>query len=248
MKRMNLSKYPNGSAPISRSAFTLIEMLVVVTIVLLLLGLTAGAVSRATLSAQRTQCMSNMRQIGAAILMYATENRGALPETRHSQHDAEQAWIYLLAPFLSNMDEIRISPADPLGAERLRRGSTSYLLNDVVFGPSHDVFGRPIPNAVRGLTDLPQPTRTLFSVIASDNVPTGPTNDHAHVTQWTTWPRFLRDVEADRFRQGNRSADRTRGDANYLFGDGSVQNLRASVLKTSIESGTNPGLPGQAPR
>jgi prepilin-type N-terminal cleavage/methylation domain-containing protein/prepilin-type processing-associated H-X9-DG protein len=231
----------------SRSAFTLIEMLVVVTIILMLMGLTAGAVSRAMRSAQRTKCMSNMRQIGTAILTYATENRGRLPPTRHSA-SADEAWITVLAPFLGNMDEIRISPADPRGAERLRRGGTSYLANDIIFDPLTDPFGNVLPGAILGLTDLTNPTQTMLAFIASDNRGTGATNDHTHARQWSNWVRFLSDVEADRFRQGGRSSDRTRGDANYLYADGGVQNLRASVMRDWINAGNNPGEPGQAPR
>jgi len=236
---------PSKSA--SRSAFTLIEMLVVVTIILLLMGLTVGGVSRAVRSAQRTQCMSNMRQIGLAILTYATEHRGNLPPTRHSA-GADQAWITVLAPYLGDMDQIRISPADPKGAERLRRGGTSYIVNDIIFDPLTDPFDNPLPGGIRGLSDITNPTRTLLAFNISDNRGTGATNDHTHARQWTSWVRFLSDVEPDRFRAGNRSADRTRGDANYLYADGGVANLRASVMKDWIEAGNNPAEPGQAPR
>lgn len=239
------SSYRGGS--IRRGGFTLIEMLVVVTIILLLMGLTAGGVSRALLSARRTQCMSNMRQIGLGILTYATEHRGRLPPTRHSA-SADEAWITVLAPYLGDMDQIRISPADPNGAERLRRGGTSYIVNDIVFDPLTDPFGNLMPGAIRGLTDLTDPTRTLLAFVVSDNRGTGATNDHTHARQWTNWVRFLSDVEADRFRRGNRSSDRTRGDSNYLYADGGVQNLRAPVMKEWIEAGNNPGEPGKAPR
>ncbi len=241
------SSYRGGS--IRRGGFTLIEMLVVVTIILLLMGLTAGGVSRALLSARRTQCMSNMRQIGLGILTYATEHRGRLPPTRHATgQNEEESWIFLLASYLGNMDQIRISPADPNGAERLRRGGTSYIVNDILFDTQTDDFGNVLGSNINGLFDIPNPTRTMMAFIVSDNTGTGATNDHTHTNEWTNWVRFLSDVEADRFRRGNRSSDRTRGDSNYLYADGGVQNLRASVMKEWIEAGNNPGEPGKAPR
>ncbi|MGL6226064.1 MAG: DUF1559 domain-containing protein [Thermoguttaceae bacterium] len=52
------------------SGFTLIELVVVISIVTLLLGLLLPAVFAARNSARRIQCMSNMRRIGVAIHQY----------------------------------------------------------------------------------------------------------------------------------------------------------------------------------
>jgi prepilin-type N-terminal cleavage/methylation domain-containing protein len=62
-----------------RSGFTLIEMLVVVAILALLAVLIVPSVSRSIASSRNVQCMNNLRQVGAAILMYAGENQGRLP-------------------------------------------------------------------------------------------------------------------------------------------------------------------------
>ena len=59
-----------------RKGFTLIELLVVMVIIALLIGLLLPALSRAKEEARKTQCRSNMRQIGLAMTMYANDNGG----------------------------------------------------------------------------------------------------------------------------------------------------------------------------
>lgn len=230
-----------------QKGFTLIEMLVVIAIIALLASMIVPAVSSALTRAQQTACMSNMRQIGQALMIYALENNENLPPTRHTAA-AGESWITLLSPYLGDMDRIRICPADPRGRERLERGGTSYIVNDLIFDPRTDPFGQVQAGTIASLNRIDSPTRTMLAFVISDNRGTGATNDHTHAGQWTVWPRFLADVEADRFRRGGRHASRTRGSSNYLYADGGVANLRASVLKDWIEDGNNPGEVNNAPR
>src|ERR1051325_9164018 len=61
--------------PMRVHGFTIIELLVVVTLIALLLALLAPALDRAVEAAQRVVCAGNLRVVNAGSIQYAQENR-----------------------------------------------------------------------------------------------------------------------------------------------------------------------------
>jgi prepilin-type N-terminal cleavage/methylation domain-containing protein/prepilin-type processing-associated H-X9-DG protein len=59
-----------------REGFTLVEMMIVITIIVLLVSLLLPALRVARQQAQRVVCMSNMRQVTQAFISYATDHEG----------------------------------------------------------------------------------------------------------------------------------------------------------------------------
>jgi len=64
-----------------KRGFTLIEMLVVISIIGILAGLLMPVVSQTRSYAHKTTCLNNLRQIGMALEMYLSDNDGRLPLT-----------------------------------------------------------------------------------------------------------------------------------------------------------------------
>src|SRR4051794_32406035 len=62
-----------------RWGFTLVELLVVIGIISVLIGILLPALGKVQKSARKTKCMSNERQLVAAIMMYTQENKGCFP-------------------------------------------------------------------------------------------------------------------------------------------------------------------------
>lgn len=62
-----------------QKAFTLIELLIVISIIALLAGLMLPVYNGVVRKAQRTKILSNAKQIGLALKLYASDNDGSFP-------------------------------------------------------------------------------------------------------------------------------------------------------------------------
>jgi prepilin-type N-terminal cleavage/methylation domain-containing protein/prepilin-type processing-associated H-X9-DG protein len=77
-----------------RFAFTLVELLVVVAIIGILIAILLPVLSRARESANRAKCLSNVRQIGLALLAYTGENRGWFPGASMGLYRRPHDWLH----------------------------------------------------------------------------------------------------------------------------------------------------------
>ena len=79
-------------------ALTLVELLVVISIIGLLAGLAIPAINGGLKSAKAGACLSNLHQIGVATMAYAADNSFKLPDAGSGTSDM---WATKLATFIS---------------------------------------------------------------------------------------------------------------------------------------------------
>jgi prepilin-type N-terminal cleavage/methylation domain-containing protein/prepilin-type processing-associated H-X9-DG protein len=101
------SHRPTRVAPsLPRRGFTLIELLVVIAIIAILAAILFPVFAHAREKARQTSCLSNLKQLGSGMAMYAQDSDGLFPPAvAHPTRDRDyyqMSWMHLLEPYTKN--------------------------------------------------------------------------------------------------------------------------------------------------
>jgi prepilin-type processing-associated H-X9-DG protein len=217
-----------------RTAITLVELLVVISIIGVLVALLLPAIQAARASARAASCKNNLRQIGLSILQFCDLNDGEFPEWWHAKHNEKDAegihsWIYTLAPYLENVDAIRVCPEDDLAAERLEKKATSYLINDYL-------ARKEMADAKHNLRQIETTSRTIALFEINENKSATPSNEHVHASLWFA-PYYVQHGEVLYQIQSEVQIDQHQQTAHYLYLDGHVAAISVAQIAQWVDEG-----------
>ena len=147
-----------------KRGFTLIELLVVIAIIAILAAILFPVFARAREKARQSSCLSNVKQIGTGLLMYAQDYDEVLPAISF----AAVQWNTLLQPYVMN---------SVTGTT-----TTSSVMSALPLSP---------PSRWRRYSSLPRPcgawTREILRSAAASSRAARPIRPPSDITAVPTW-------------------------------------------------------------
>lgn len=229
-----------------RRGFTLVELLVVIAMVAVLAAMLLPVLSRARESARKAACQSNLRQIGTAFRLYASDYDELYPCNGDRNLWMGRNWRVVLQSYLPGgrmqslppgypqpvqvqHSDVLLCPSDERAVQVWER--TSYAYSAAFFHTPEQINslasilqGSSCANwqaIVRGIQSLPTVPQSEASVVFPAQ--------KALSAEWlSNHDKFSGDC-------GFWSWD---GSANYLFADGHVKFLRRRQIRPAVD-----GLP-----
>lgn len=109
-----------------RRGFTLIELLVVIAIIAILAAILFPVFAKAREKARQSSCLSNLKQIGLAVMSYVQDYDEVLPPP-FNDVVARRRWHEMISPYMKN-DQIRFCPSHS-GVNKASIDASSYATN-----------------------------------------------------------------------------------------------------------------------
>ena len=91
-----------------RRAFTLIELLVVIAIIAILAAILFPVFAQAKAAAKQSVCLSNNKQLGAAMMLYLNDNNDLFPSSVNS----DALWMFWIGSYVSKPPKNWDKPKD----------------------------------------------------------------------------------------------------------------------------------------
>lgn len=156
-------------------AFTLIELLVVIAIIAILAAILFPVFAQAKEAAKKTTCISNAKQLGLAIMMYATDNEAYPMHSSPNTMSPRMRWADYIYPYVKN-EQLFAEPTAPkeyIDKPFAHNPSAlwgGYGYNYQYLGNSRELVGYSLPfTATDGEIEYPANTIAVADTIGGRN-------------------------------------------------------------------------------
>jgi len=239
----------------TRRAFTLVELLVVIGIIALLIAVLLPSLIKSRKQAQSVACMSNMRQIGLALVMFQQEHQGYLPKAWYNSRPFTKpvasdvdvnlesgsggndwgyrypmlGFDYVLVKYIKGNREVFRCPSDIDGPIR---GDVFDAIANQPDDPKSDNIPASYrlnmsnyPNKAWDTIRTSQLSKRSSQAIEIVEGTKGQTQGFAPWHHVATWETGSNGRVSPNFK-GNVAWDRHPNGSNYVFADGHVEHLK----------------------
>jgi prepilin-type N-terminal cleavage/methylation domain-containing protein/prepilin-type processing-associated H-X9-DG protein len=224
---------------VNEKGFTLIELLVVVAIISLLAAILFPVFARARENARRASCMSNMKQLGLAFMMYTQDYDDQLPtDSSPSGKIPPYSWDVCIAPYVGVKVAVGASPsifrcpsdtsADnrrsysvPMGGNYLGVTSDTHSIINATFVFGEDYNLSPVTLIGVKTSDIPEPATTIL-LAEHPSVPTSTTLTNLYGAYNGSYVSSFTGAATGQ-DWGIAGSELHFGGWNYLFCDGHVK-------------------------
>lgn len=132
---------------LNRKAFTLIELLVVIAIIAILAAILFPVFAQAKAAAKKTSSLSNIKQMGTSVHIYAGDNDDQIPGTKIYE---SYVFFAYLKPYIKN-NQIFADPASPARQGMVQRKQHDNGVGYFMVPPSDPCVG--LGTSIYGTTD-----------------------------------------------------------------------------------------------
>lgn len=152
-----------------RRGFTLVELLTVIAIIALLSAILFPVFSQVRKKGAQTVCVSNLNQLGKAILTYVQDTGGFIPTwcISHSMPTSVSnpnlpghlTWDASIKPYMQNTEILKCSSNPNPNWKQARAYSIAHYTQKPTDGPPTTGWAHPLRGCY--LDEIPAPTRTV---------------------------------------------------------------------------------------
>jgi prepilin-type N-terminal cleavage/methylation domain-containing protein/prepilin-type processing-associated H-X9-DG protein len=225
----------------SQLGFTLIELLVVIAIIAILTAISLPTINKVQASSKSTKCLSNLRQIGIAVLAYPIDNNGNLPVDSAESFLAKTdlLWFKLITSYIPTRAGSTVAVDKVLRCPAEKQPPNSVVGSICQYTAAYSMVseGNTRGAGPRKISGISNPT-TTFLVVDGVLIP----NDYSS-NGMAAWNNAIKpDIDAASALDTKNISFRHKNSMNAVYADGHVGTVSWADRKNVMTEYTWKGI------